>query len=272
MKKIIKKLLRIPWRILWRIYRGIYDKIIRYRIFQKNGKQLKALKNIHEGERCFIIGNGPSLKIQDIEKLKNEFSFAANKIFVAFEETDWRPTYYCIQDFEMILSEMETLKKTELNHKFIAGNSLISKKIYLNDWIYFFLNTNPFYPNYPGFSEDISKQIFGGWTITYAEIQLAVYMGFKEIYLLGIDFNYAKSINNKGVISVNENPSYFSDKYMDNKEFGKQFNYPNLENSFLAYKAAEQYTKQNGIKIYNATRGGKLEVFERINFDNLTFN
>jgi hypothetical protein len=272
MKKFIKNLLRIPWRILWRIYRGIYDEIIRCRIFQKNGKQLKIFKNIHKGERCFIIGNGPSLKIQDLEKLKNEFSFAANKIFIAFEETDWRPTYYCIQDFKMILSEIETLKILNIRNKFIAGNPLISKKIYWNDWIYFFLNTKPFYPNYPKFSEDISKQIFEGWTITYAEIQLAVYMGFKEIYLLGIDFNYAKSINNKGVISVSENPSYFSDKYMDNKEFEKQFNYPNLENSLLAYKAAKQYTEQNGIKIYNATRGGKLEIFERIDLDKLIFN
>jgi hypothetical protein len=270
MKRIVRQILRIPWRVIWKIFNYVKNGIIRNIINKTDGKRLKNLKDIHKGERCFIIGNGPSLKIQDLEKLKNEYTFAANKIFVIFEETNWRPTYYCIQDFKMILSEIGLLKKIDIKNKFIAGNPLVSKNIYWNDWIYFYLNIDPFYPNYPKFSEDVSKQIFGGWTVTYAEIQLAIYMGFQEIYLLGVDFNYVTTINSLGEININsESKNYFSDRYMNNKQFGIQFNYPNLENSLLAYKAAKQYAEQNGIKIYNATRGGKLEIFERIDIDQL---
>jgi hypothetical protein len=144
-------------------------------IYIKYNKKLKSFKNIHEGKRCFIIGNGPSLKTEDLEKLKNEYTFAANKIYVVFDETDWCPTYYCIQGFGLIMLEFES-QKVDAKVKFIAGNPLI-KKTSMNGWIYFFLDTSRFYlrSRYPNFSEDISKRIFEVWTVTYANIQLAVY-------------------------------------------------------------------------------------------------
>jgi hypothetical protein len=245
------------------IYHGFFGKIKYTLIYTKYNKKLKKFKDIHKGERCFIIGNGPSLKIEDLDKLKNEYTFAANKIYVAFEETDWRPTYYCIQDFRLIMLEFESItQKTDAKFKFIAGNPLILKNIHLNDWIYFFIdNRSPFYlhARYPSFSEDISRQIFEGSTVTYANIQLAVYMGFKEIYLLGVDHNYSMDSGSK---------NYFSDKYMANRNWA-EYNPPHTEYSTLAYEAARQYAEHNAIKIYNATRGGKLEVFERVNFDKI---
>ena len=41
---------------------------------------LKTLKGIHIGKRCFIIGNGPSLRVEDLEKIKDEYTFAANRM------------------------------------------------------------------------------------------------------------------------------------------------------------------------------------------------
>jgi hypothetical protein len=253
--------MKIIRRIVSRVYHRLENVIILFIIYLKYSKKLKQFKNIHKGKRCFIIGNGPSLKIEDLEKLKNEYTFAANKIFVAFEDTDWRPTYYCIQDFKMITSEFESIKqKVDAHVKFIAGNTLIKNNIHLNDWIYFYLDISRFYPQYPNFAEDISECIFEGFTVTYANIQLAVYMGFKEIYLLGVDHNYFMN---------SESKNHFSDKYMGNKKMGKEYNLPHLEYSTLAYEAAREYAEHNAIKIYNATRGGKLEVFERVNFDTI---
>ena len=68
----------------------------------RNTAKLKQFHNIHTGERCFIIGNGPSLKIADLEKIKNEYTFGANRIYELFDKTDWRPRYYCLQDFKLI--------------------------------------------------------------------------------------------------------------------------------------------------------------------------
>ena len=63
-----------------------------------NDRKVAGLKDIHKGQRCFIVGNGPSLKIEDLDLLKDEITFACNKIFLAFTETEWRPTYYSVLD------------------------------------------------------------------------------------------------------------------------------------------------------------------------------
>ena len=56
----------------------------------ENDQRLTNLQNIHKGKRAFILGNGPSLSIADLNKLKNEITFASNKIYLAFEKTDIR--------------------------------------------------------------------------------------------------------------------------------------------------------------------------------------
>jgi hypothetical protein len=262
---------KITKAIYYRLKKRYINVIIRLR----DGQRLKKLKNKYCGKRCFIIGNGPSLKIEDLKKLNRnkEYSFAAHKIFTIFDETDWRPDFYCIQDELMIKTELQSLSKcNNIKYKFINGKPLVSEGIFWKNWLYFYINCLNYYPNLPKFSDDISKRIYEGWTVTYAEIQIAIYMGFREIYLLGVDHQYSKTINNRGEVVSTGKQDYFSNKYTEGGEFGKNINYPNLENSTLAYKAAKQYADMHGIKIYNATRGGNLEIFERVDFDSLFSN
>lgn len=78
----------------------------------------------------------------------------------------------------------------------------------------FHLNPHRYYPYYPGFSDDIAQEISEGFTVTYAEIQMAAYMGFKEIYLLGVDFNYSKILDSSGKVVETGSKDYFSDSYI----------------------------------------------------------
>lgn len=224
----------------------------------KGNIQLKKYKNIHEGNRCFIIGNGPSLKINDLEKLSGEYTMAANRIFTIYDETDFRPTYYFFQDQTGISKNIDEIIDL-YGVKFIRamGKKVYShesfNKIYVNNFNY--INNKE-----PRFSNDITKSVFDGYTVTYSMIQFACYMGFKEIYLLGIDFNYSFS---NGNIDIN---SYFSDKVFTSDKTGGN---PDLEYNLRAFKVARKYCDKKEIKIYNATRGGKLEVFERVDFDSI---
>ena len=67
-----------------------------------DGKKLSELKGCHKGQRCFIIGNGPSLKAEDLDKLQNEICFASNMIYKIYDQTSWRPTYYCNSDTRIL--------------------------------------------------------------------------------------------------------------------------------------------------------------------------
>jgi hypothetical protein len=232
----------------------------------RNGKYIKSLRNIHLGKRCFIIGNGPSLTTEDLDKLKNEITFAFNRIYFIFDQTDWRPTYYCSEDDKTIIKSKDDINDLKLENKFFPVNFPWDYKIRFKNAKYYVFkfgdrNTEP------KFSEDIVKGIYWGNTVAYTAIQIAVYMGVKEIYLLGVDHNFSKMINDKGEIIIDETAKdYFSEKYNTDKE---DLYIPNIEVSTRAFTAAKKYADDNNIKIYNATRGGKLDVFERVNFDQI---
>jgi len=115
-----------------------------------------------------------------------------------------------------------------------------------------------FKDGYPKFSEDFSRKAYEGWTVTYVCLQLAVYMGFKEIYLIGVDFNYSANL-------LDERNHFSPDYIKPGGTVGNIF----VEEVRNAYTSAKKYADSHGLKIYNATRGGKLEVFERVDFDDL---
>ncbi|SDB09823.1 6-hydroxymethylpterin diphosphokinase MptE-like protein [Butyrivibrio sp. INlla16] len=229
---------------------------------------IKRFKNIHDGERCFIIGNGPSLTPEDLQKIKNEYSFAANKIYNIYSKTSWRPTYYVCMDSMSIVEEIgDEIDKVSADYMFInwqqRGNIPRDEKIIL-------CNANPRYvvnfwdDKKVTFSEDCSCFIDNARTVTYTSIQLAVYMGFKEIYLLGVDANYPFYRDGKG----RKHTTGVTKSHFENGGY-KRIDYLVKETNDTGYKVAREYCEKNGIKIFNATRGGKLEIFTRVDFDEI---
>lgn len=216
--------------------------------------RLERFKNIHQGKRCFIVATGPSLKMEDLDILyqKQEICISVNGIFAAFDKTQWRPDYYMIGDINAITKWKDEISKEQKIIRFVEENvATVLKKTDENiyQWHAFRDWTDG---HMPQFSDDFARGTFTGWTITYdGALQLAVYMGFAEIYLLGVDCNYAKN-------------SYRN--YFEEQKESDSLNH-HEERMILAYRAAREYTEKRGIRIYNATRGGMLEEFVRVDFD-----
>lgn len=223
--------------------------------------ELLRFKNIHEGDTCFIIGLGPSLKADDLSLLhKNHIiSFSVNEIAKIYEDTEWRPEYYVMTDknaFSMeSLSHPEQLCKnnaflTEAQEEFWSKND--SKKN-----IKFHRRQNLPDMEEELFSEDVAKVCGNGGNCIYICLQIAVYMGFKNIYLLGIDLADMSQ-------GVNQLPTYkhfYQEKELESRLW--------LDLILKGYKAARKYADAHHIHIYNATRGGYLEVLDRVSFDSL---
>ena len=245
---------------IWFGLKNIITKFANIKKLTKSKRELLKFEKIHQGKRCFIIGNGPSLSVTDLEKLEHEITFGVNRIYNIFKSTSWRPTYYCVADKELLLQSLDRINVIKSKVKFIGISMLINPDI--KSALYFRLIDNNYYPNYPKISSNICKGIYSASTVTYACLQIAFYMGFKEIYLLGVDHRYSVSLRADGTIEHNDVKDHFS-------ETDTLANLPQLDKSTLAYKSAKKYADEHGIKIYNATRGGKLEVFERVDFDSL---
>ena len=122
--------------------------------------------------------------------------------------------------------------------------------------------------DYPhSFSTQIDHQLDSRGTVTFTCINIAAYMGFKEIYLIGVDHNYKVTINEIGETVVdNDAKDYFCDDYDDDI---KDVVVHDMGQNTHAYRDAKAACEELGIHIYNATRGGKLEVFERVDFDSI---
>lgn len=237
-------------------------------IFYNRRPELERFHNIHKRERAFILGNGPSLRVSDLETLhkNHEICFGLNKIHKIYGQTAWRPDYICMSDARVISAcEGELDKIISDSIVFMADRFFYSNEVHfcLDKVQYVHLKSEYFDPNLPGFSDDITEGVFWGGSVTYdLTLQIAAYMGFKEIYLLGIDHNNIGSVTDSRNHFI---PDYFNE---EEKEVYKGIT-ANFKAMDLAYQKAEIYSREHGFRIYNATRGGQLEVFERVDFDEL---
>lgn len=263
--KLLKQIKKNSWFSRW-AYNQLYARIARrqYRENRDELKKIEQLKDSFKGKRCFIIGTGPSLTVSDLEKLQNEFTFGTNRIYELFDQTDWRPTFYVNQDADLIKKFSEKIKDIKTEYKFLP---IDFKDLFDDENIFYFvLRHKDYYPNKAPFSKDISKYLSQGFTVTYGAIQIAAYMGFSEICLIGIDHNYNIIRDAKGNVIRNETENNYP-KGM--KDYINIRNLPRVAETTIAYETAERISKQMGMKIYNATRGGKLESFERKNLEDI---
>lgn len=244
------------------------------KIFQE---RIKKCYNIHKNKRCFIVGNGPSLVLDDLNKIKHEITFGCNGIYGLYEKTEWRPTYYCATDpggCRLYYNDLKIANLLTTGSKLLFSPILSDAFYYRNKYnnLILFKTAVPLDWNHPVFSKDISKEIFVSGTVTYAMLQIAVYMGFAEIYLLGIDFSFSVERNEKGEIKIQSfinHPKEIEEAIEPVKKvYGYEF-IADIDKQLHGYQAAKQYSDAHGIKIFNATRGGKLEVFPRVDFDSL---
>lgn len=225
------------------------DKITEYR-----NELITLYKDKHRGQKCFIVATGPSLKASDLDLIsKNDVtSFSVNSIFKIFDKTQWRPTYYVIDDYKAIEKYEYVIDSVAKDAVFI-GDTFWKEKVFDGNIYYHHIHHECYTNRLPKFSEDFAQKSYIGYTVVYSCIQLAAYMGFSEIYLIGTDCNYVIGSKN----------NYFwasSEKDMMNHEMDK---------IFMGYQAAKRYADAHGIKIWNATRGGNLEIFDRISIDEI---
>ena len=242
---------------IWFRIKAFFRKLRLGTSYQKY-EPMKLYQNRHKGQRCFIVATGPSQSIEDINKLKGEITFSVNSIYTCFSDTDWRPTYYCVQDRVVYEKNCKGIDELKAAQRFISDS--IPQAYRKGDILY---PTNErFHHCFNGykfrirFSDDSSKVVFAANTIVYSAIQLAVYMGFSEIYLTGCDCNYTSP------------KKHFN--HDTNEKIESKIKLDEIGNLMLAsYRAAKKYTDTHPVKIYNATRGGILEIFPRVNLDDV---
>jgi hypothetical protein len=239
-----------------------------------DGSALRAFKDCHRGERCFILGNGPSLRITDLAPLADEITFGVNGIFYMTWQCGFAPTYFVVEDNHVFADNLERIEAVDAVARFFPSKfrpviTPTQNTYFLpTDWS-FYWGSSEWYET-PRFSHDVSEVIYAGQTVTFLNLQLAAYMGCTEIYLVGIDYDYQipaeAHVDGLTITSVDDDPNHFHPDYFGK---GKRWHLPKLDNVAKAMVCAKSGADQVGAKIFNATIGGKLEIFPRTDYQDL---
>ncbi|MCZ7547718.1 MAG: DUF115 domain-containing protein [Anaerolineales bacterium] len=237
-------------------------------------RRLAAPGDARKGQRAFIIGNGPSLKQTDLSKLRNEFTFGLNRIYLMFPELGF-PTSCLVSINDLVIEQCAAEMAALEIPKFVAWrshrhfishqSSVISRQLPITNYqLPTFLYTT--YTG-PRFSRDVRGRVWEGATVTNVALQLAFHMGFEQVILIGVDHNFAsKGDANKTVVSEGDDPNHFSAAY-----FGKGFRWqlPDLDTSEIGYRLARDAYQKAGREVLDATVGGKLAIFPKIDYSSL---
>jgi hypothetical protein len=241
----------------------------------------ELFRNLHKGQRAFVIANGPSLKDQDLNLLKNEIKFAVAGFYKhPIISENWQPTYYSVIDkqffedpvvYEPFWSGLkEKIKDTTF---FIS----LSRGYGFNKVTNILPSDRTFYCAHYGTpikdDLDFTKLTMGFQTVASMSIALAVYMGCNPIYLLGYDHDYlAHRGKDHHFYEGNILGGRIKDKFENSNietiypyYFTMQF----MQKFWNNYKKIKQVADQRNIRIINATRGGFLDVFERTDYETI---
>jgi len=241
---------------LYSMVTNFYEKILHKIVsegYEQYYDEIDKLKDIHKGERVFIVGTGPSLLKTNLKLLKNEIVFGVNTLYGTM--SDFSCKYYMIVDRYAWKRDFKHVLKLD-NILFLSGmvgrKYLLEKRSYDN----YTKRINKIIPlkvagemlEEKKISRDLKRGVYVGRSVIIHSIQVAYHLGFNEIYLVGCDCNL-----DTDKAHFNENISEIPE-YEKKKDWGKWFD---------AYEICKREFEKDGRKIYNSTVGGMLEVFER---------
>jgi hypothetical protein len=216
--------------------------------------RLQRFKGCHKGEQMVLICNGPSLNRTDFSRIRKQLTMGMNKIFLGLNRYKLYPRYYAAINNKVIEQSESQIKKLNCI-QFIppqASTSLLQESAFTY-WIKCDLASK-------GFSTDITTGIHQGWTVTHAALQIAYFMGFQRVIIVGMDHRYTYEGNPNELKSMDgPDPNHFIDSYFQ----GCEWNNPDLNRSEESYSIARHTYELDGRCIIDCTVDGACQVFEK---------
>lgn len=219
--------------------------------------RFSILHGRHEGERCVLVANGPSLNTMDLSFLRREVVIGTNKIYLGFQRFGFYPKYYVAVNPKVLKQSADYISGLNCV-KFLSDRCADSIP---EDGLTYHINTT----RAPArFCRDISQGVHEGWTVTYAALQVARYLGFSEVVLIGMDHRYEyNGAPNQTQRLDGPDPNHFSPDYFGN---GQHWDNPDLAHSEESYRIARAEFESEGRRILDATAGGACTIFEKADY------
>lgn len=195
----------------------------------------------------------------DLGFLNSETVFGLNKIYLGLEKFGFQPDYLVAVNRKVIEQSCADYASIDCT-KFIStrGADLLPE-----DSQTFHIQTMELEGL---FYKDITEGVREGHTVTHAALQLAFYMGFAEVVIIGMDHHFpASGEPNAPLHMTGDDPNHFSPDYFKDSAWDA----PNLAGSERSYRAARAVFEAAGRRIIDATVEGHCDIFEKGDYQNI---
>lgn len=242
--------------------------------------RLASMKDKYKGQRIFIIGNGPSINRTPLHLLKDEYTFGVNRIYLLYDRIKWKPSFYTALDWRVVPDVAR-----EINA--LTGSTFFFEERFRGllregDDVYYYTHgaAPADRPEDRIFSHDMSHGLRGAGSVIGTAVQIAFHLGFDPIYLIGCDLGYKvpETVQQEGddrfgngvklhlTSTEDDDANHFDPRYFGK---GRRWHDPNVKRMIEGHEQCRKGIESVGRRIYNATIGGELEVYERQNFVDL---
>lgn len=228
-----------------------------------NDRTLHALKNIHEGRIGFLIGNGPSVRPEDLDRLTDQITFCCNRFHLAHEMTKMRATYTLSADQTMIDDFGGEIVSQSPGTTILVSNEQLDTAGSFIQLRWDDRSREPF-----RFSERPFHHVWMGGGTLFPAIQVGFFMGIRHFYLYGVDHSFKVEID-ESAADPYRSATGDSNHFIPNYRSGKGWSPPQTDHIERSFQSCDLFMRCRGGWIKNATRGGKLDVLERVDFDTI---
>lgn len=223
--------------------------------------RIRHLKDRHKGERCILVCNGPSLNKMNLSFLRRHYSIGMNKIYLGFRKFNFYPKYYVSVNKKVLHQAASAIQQLNCV-KFISRHHAPDRLT--DNALTYLIDTQT--PKHR-FCSDLEDGMHEGWTVTYAALQVAYFLGFKQVIIIGMDHHFTyQGQPNEATIMQGGDPNHFSDAYFGH---GQTWDNPDIAHSEESYHIAKQIFEQDGREIIDATLDGHCNIFKKMDYREL---
>jgi hypothetical protein len=193
----------------------------------------------------------------DLGFLRRELAIGLNKIHLGIRRFRFYPRYYVAVNDHVIMQSAIEIQRLNCV-KFLSARN---RQHVANGAMTYFIDTvSP-----PcRFCRDVSEGVHEGGSVTYAALQVAFFLGFQEVVIIGLDHRYEFSgLPNETNVLKGPDPNHFAMDYFGG---GQVWDNPDLRQSAESFRIARDVYEAEGRRILDATVGGACEVFEKADY------
>lgn len=248
---ITRRVIHVPHLIAWCVTKRA----------EQARKRLQRFRDCHKGLTCVIIANGPSVRTMDLDRTRGVITFGMNRGYRLCETHGIELTYLVAVDVaSQVRYIARDLVRAPVKARFANWNG---RKHFAQAEDVDFLRLT----FRPGFYGDVTARIYGGHSVTYACLQIAFFMGFRRVILVGKDHSYEqRGIPGQAVFATGSEDNHFAPGYY---EPGQLWRIPDYKGEEMAYAMARRAFEADGREILDATIGGHLQVFPKVALDDV---